>query len=54
MKVKKETKITGKKLTVLRPNPKIKPSFAEGTALLLKKSYTVQDSINSEYLKEGV
>ncbi|CAA9540323.1 MAG: hypothetical protein AVDCRST_MAG96-4245 [uncultured Segetibacter sp.] len=34
MKVKKDTKMTGKKLTVLRSNPKIKPSFAERTALL--------------------
>lgn len=31
--------MTGQKLelTVLRPNPEIKPSFAEGTPFLLKK-----------------
>ena len=46
--------MTDKKLTVLRPNLKIKPSFEEGTAFLLKKDYTWPDSINSDYLKEGV
>ena len=46
--------MTDKELTVLRPNPKIKPSFAEGTVMLLKKNYTSEDSINSDYLTEGV
>jgi len=53
MKVKKETKMTDKKLTVLRPNLKIKPSFAKRTIMTLKKDYIWWDSFNSEYLKEG-
>lgn len=39
--------MTGQKLelTVLRPNPEIKPSFAEGTPFLLKKKITHRRSL---------
>lgn len=39
---------------MLLTNPKIKPSFSEGTVVFLTKNYTESDPFCSEYLKKGV
>lgn len=39
---------------MLLTNPKIKPSFSEGTSVFLTKDYTELDLFCSEYLKKGV
>ena len=46
--------MSDEELLVLINNPKIKPSFLEGTVVSLTKDYTEMDICCSEYLKKGV